>query len=238
MLADRSNNTLTSGLVVHDVAGLNVCDSRTSPPASDKALVHVERGLCPVPPGGKSGVSWQAPNPLGALWWRHVVPRTCGPTTNSLSDRPRAMDRESVDRRDRDPQELVLARGATVVDLHGIGPSAAARLLAAGGDIRPPSPGPVPARTCRRRRLTRRSPDEGTSGLALRLISPWLGGLLQLLEDLRVVSPAFQDQFPPCSRQLRAARPHRKDRRQVREMDDHVIARCASNTQRRITDQA
>ena len=34
ILADRSNNTLTSGLVVHDIAGLNVCDSRTSPPAS------------------------------------------------------------------------------------------------------------------------------------------------------------------------------------------------------------
>ena len=79
-----------------------------------------------------------------------------------LSDRPRALDRQSVDRRDKDRQELVLARGATVLDLHGIGPSAAPRLLADVGDIRPPSPGPVPSRTCRRRRrLTRRSPDQG-----------------------------------------------------------------------------
>jgi hypothetical protein len=33
-----------------------------------------------------------------------------------LSDRPRAMDRQSVDRRDKDRQVLVLARGTTVLD--------------------------------------------------------------------------------------------------------------------------
>ena len=115
MLADRSNNTRTSGLVVHDIAGLNVCDSRTSPP---KALVHVERGLCPVPPGRESGVSWQRPDPVRALWWRQIAPRTCGPTTKLLSDIPRALDRQSVDRRDKDRQELVLARGG-----HSAGPA-------------------------------------------------------------------------------------------------------------------
>ena len=81
MLANRSNSTLTSGLVVHDVA-------TTDSSQTDRAL------------------------------W------TCGRTRQRP---PRARPRPRV----------------TVLDLHGIGLSAAPRLLANVGDIRPPSPGPL-----------------------------------------------------------------------------------------------
>lgn len=37
---------------------------------------------------------------------------------------------------DRDLKELVIARGSTLMDLHGIGPSGAARPLADVGDVR------------------------------------------------------------------------------------------------------
>ncbi len=37
---------------------------------------------------------------------------------------------------DKDVKELVVARGSTLMDLHGIGPSGAARLLSDVGDIR------------------------------------------------------------------------------------------------------
>lgn len=47
---------------------------------------------------------------------------------------------ETIDKKikaaDRDLRELVIARGSTLLDLHGIGPSGAARLLADVGDIR------------------------------------------------------------------------------------------------------
>ncbi|MFB8283063.1 IS110 family transposase [Nocardia colli] len=46
---------------------------------------------------------------------------------------------ETIDRRtkaaDKELRQLVLARGSTLMDLHGIGPSSAARLLADTGDI-------------------------------------------------------------------------------------------------------
>lgn len=46
---------------------------------------------------------------------------------------------ETIDKKikaaDRDLRELVIARGSTLLDLHGIGPSGAARLLADVGDI-------------------------------------------------------------------------------------------------------
>ncbi|MFF1611954.1 IS110 family transposase [Amycolatopsis sp. NPDC058278] len=46
---------------------------------------------------------------------------------------------ETIDRKmktaDKDLRELVIARGSTLLDLHGIGPSGAARLLADVGDI-------------------------------------------------------------------------------------------------------
>jgi transposase len=46
---------------------------------------------------------------------------------------------ETIDKKskvaDKDLRELVIARGSTLLDLHGIGPSGAARLLADVGDI-------------------------------------------------------------------------------------------------------
>ena len=47
---------------------------------------------------------------------------------------------EAIDKKikaaDKDLKALVLARGSTLMQLHGIGPSGAARLLADVGDIR------------------------------------------------------------------------------------------------------
>ena len=47
---------------------------------------------------------------------------------------------ETIDKKikvtDKELEELVTARGSTLMDLHGIGPSGAARLLADVGDVR------------------------------------------------------------------------------------------------------
>jgi len=65
---------------------------------------------------------------------RHPASRRRRASSVELIAKPETIDKKT-EAADRDLRELVITRGSTLLDPHGIGPSGAARLLADVGDI-------------------------------------------------------------------------------------------------------
>jgi transposase len=105
--------------------------------ARTQAVNRLHRLLLELFPGGakKFLSATQARALVATIKPRDIVGKTRRRLTVELISELEAIDKK-IKAADKDLRELVIARGSTLLDLHGIGPAGAARLLADVGDIR------------------------------------------------------------------------------------------------------
>ncbi|PWK80709.1 hypothetical protein C8D88_12373 [Lentzea atacamensis] len=104
--------------------------------ARTQTVNRLHRLLPELFPGGAKKLlsAMQARALVATIKPRDVVGKTRRRLTVELIAELETIDKK-IKAADRDLRELVIARGSTLLDLHGIGPSGAARLLADVGDI-------------------------------------------------------------------------------------------------------
>jgi transposase len=105
--------------------------------ARTQTVNRLHRLLLELFPGGakKDLSARQARALIATIKPRDIVGKTRRRLAVELIGELEGIDRK-IKTADKDLKELVAARGSTLMDLHGIGPSGAARLLADVGDIR------------------------------------------------------------------------------------------------------
>ena len=105
--------------------------------ARTQTINRLHRVLLELFPGGARQFlsSHQARALLATTKPRDIVGKTRRRLAAELTSELEAIDKK-IKTTEKDLKELVIARGSTLMDLHGVGPSGAARLLADVGDIR------------------------------------------------------------------------------------------------------
>jgi transposase len=108
-----------------------------SPRARTQTINRLHRLLLELFPGGakKYLSATQARALIATIKPRDLVSKTRRRLAVELISELTSIDRK-IKAADKELQQLVTERGSTLMDLHGIGPSSAARLLADVGDIR------------------------------------------------------------------------------------------------------
>jgi transposase len=105
--------------------------------ARTQTINRLHRVLLELFPGGAKQFlsSHQARALIATIKPRDIVGKTRRRLAVELVGELESIDKK-IKAAEKDLKELVIARGSTLMDLHGIGPSGAARLLADVGDIR------------------------------------------------------------------------------------------------------